>query len=447
MHILWSALSPEAASNNLHKALYVARRMLEPQLPPRAQSAFVQIRGDFVQLSADGEIQTDVKAFTEDAHFALAAQDADACVRALELYTDDLLPEDRYEDWAIPRREHLLALRLDVLICLSRLRAAEGNLNEAIDLAQVVIAADPLNEEVHRHLILLLAQNGQRHLALQHYKRLCVTLWDELELEPTEKTREMIQQVIKGGLPAPHSRAATLPASPEAKDSVLEAPPLLGRDAELARVEQLLDGLYEGSGGLVLVRGEDGIGKSSLAAAVASRTEHRGIPVTWVRGKRATDNRAVDLRYAASRAPMLLVVDDPDDHELAVQTVWDVLATSGDRPVVVFMTLQLDMEESRTRLDTLAADLAAIMPASTLPLYPLEDAAVALIVRKLLGARASPAVIDHVRAVAEGNPHYATETVLALLGRGALHRVNGRWTFGDLSASIARDSLRRPANR
>jgi hypothetical protein len=142
---------------------------------------------------------------------------------------------------------------------------------------------------------------------------------------------------------------------------------------------------------------------------------------------------------------MLLVVDDPDDHERAVQTVWDVLGTSGDRPVVVLMTLQLDAGGTTTGLDNLAIDLGAIMPASTLPLQPLEDAGVALIVRKLLGARASPAVIDHVRAVAEGNPHYAREVVLALLGRGALHRVNGRWTFDNLTAAIDRDSLRRPA--
>src|SRR5689334_14305895 len=49
---------------------------------------------------------------------------------------------------------------------------------------------------------------------------------------------------------------------------------LLGRDTELAQIERALD-----DGGLLLVSGEPGIGKSALLGAVAAQAEARGYRV------------------------------------------------------------------------------------------------------------------------------------------------------------------------
>jgi predicted ATPase len=51
---------------------------------------------------------------------------------------------------------------------------------------------------------------------------------------------------------------------------------LVGRDAELARAELLVDDSLRGRGSLLLLDGEAGIGKSVLAAAIAERARQRG---------------------------------------------------------------------------------------------------------------------------------------------------------------------------
>jgi DNA-binding CsgD family transcriptional regulator len=58
-------------------------------------------------------------------------------------------------------------------------------------------------------------------------------------------------------------------------------PQLFGREGEQARLRQLLDAAVGGSGGLVLIGGEAGIGKTALATSIAREAHSRGIPV-WV---------------------------------------------------------------------------------------------------------------------------------------------------------------------
>jgi len=58
-------------------------------------------------------------------------------------------------------------------------------------------------------------------------------------------------------------------------------PQLFGREGEQARLRQLLDAAVGGSGGLVLIGGEAGIGKTTLATSIAREAHGQGIPV-WV---------------------------------------------------------------------------------------------------------------------------------------------------------------------
>src|SRR6266536_1913611 len=57
----------------------------------------------------------------------------------------------------------------------------------------------------------------------------------------------------------------------------------VGRAAELGRLVGLLDEAVAGRGGVVLLAGEPGIGKTRLASEFARHAAHRGARVLWGR--------------------------------------------------------------------------------------------------------------------------------------------------------------------
>jgi len=435
MTVLWPSLSADAAANNLHKALYVIRHTLEPELRSRASSRYVRLRGEFVELTTDGEIQTDIKAFSDAAHWALATRDARACTEALRLYVGDLLPEDLYEEWTLTLRDQLRALRVDVLLLGSRLRGDEGNLEEAIALAQLAIAADPLNEDAHAHLVLLLAQKGQRHLALQHYRQYQANLRDELGVDPGERAVEVVKQVVGDQVPARPVVTAMARHRRMRRHSSLDPLPLFGRDTDVAKIERLIDALYKEEGGVVLVRGEGGIGKSAVVTAVASRASQAGTAVTWL-----TDDEIPVPETDRRVRKTLLIVDDPDEDY--VELVREFIVADPGR-VVALITVEAD-DESEAAARRLTDGLHGLKPVCRVTLEPLSDGAVELIVQAQLGAQMSPDVVDWLQELAQGNPHYVREGISALLGRSAVACVNGRWTFAGPPPDIERSNLRRP---
>src|SRR5262249_35108017 len=70
------------------------------------------------------------------------------------------------------------------------------------------------------------------------------------------------------------SRTRTLPP----------AVPLIGREREVQELRGALDAALGGSGRIVLVGGEPGIGKTRLATVLADEAESLGLPVWWGRG-------------------------------------------------------------------------------------------------------------------------------------------------------------------
>ena len=59
---------------------------------------------------------------------------------------------------------------------------------------------------------------------------------------------------------------------------------LLEREDELAVLEDVVDGAARGQGGLALVEGPAGVGKSALLSCAARAAQERGVVVLWARG-------------------------------------------------------------------------------------------------------------------------------------------------------------------
>jgi predicted ATPase len=102
MDVLWRDLAPAAAANNLHQAVHVARRALGADA--------IDVHDEVLSLTAD----VDVDALDAAAAEARRLKTPAAYRAALALYRGELLPENRYDDWAEARREELARLATEL---------------------------------------------------------------------------------------------------------------------------------------------------------------------------------------------------------------------------------------------------------------------------------------------------------------------------------------------
>src|SRR5215211_3616126 len=196
MDILWRDLDPEAAGNNLRKTLHVARRALEPSASDT--SRYLHTKDELLALRSPGSLRIDVDAFEAAATEAHRSQDHRSYHAAIELYAGDLLPEDRYEDWAAGRREQLREEYGALLVELARLHESRSEYMPAIDALRRLVANDPAHEEARRDLMRLYALAGHRHQSLRQYQQLREALRRELGAEPDAASQRLHQEILDG---------------------------------------------------------------------------------------------------------------------------------------------------------------------------------------------------------------------------------------------------------
>ena len=103
--LLWPERDPDAARNNLHQAIYAARRALD-SIGADGRSR-LELHEELITLCRHDPVEIDFVSFAEAAATARELGTAAAYRAALDAYGGELLPEDRYEDWADTRREEL----------------------------------------------------------------------------------------------------------------------------------------------------------------------------------------------------------------------------------------------------------------------------------------------------------------------------------------------------
>ncbi len=263
---LWPDLDPDSAANNLRVALHHARHGLEEAGAP--PGTFLLRDGDTLLLGPSEAVQVDVDLFTAAVARAWQSSDPAVAERAAGRYRGDLLPEDRYEEWAAARREALRASYLTVLARLSGLYEERRELSRAVATRERVLAVEPLDEAALAALMRLHARLGNPALALAHYARFAARLERELGAAPERETHELAAAIRAGHLaPAPIPASAPAPVVPGIAaaarlPAVVDI--LVGRARELAELSRLLAGSR-----LVTLTGPGGVGKTCLAVETA----------------------------------------------------------------------------------------------------------------------------------------------------------------------------------
>jgi DNA-binding SARP family transcriptional activator len=264
----------EQARLSLRQALFAIRQTLpiDPTL----------LDEDHVAFAAEA-VRVDVGEFEQGAR----SNDPHELERAAALYQGELLEGIRpgsaqFEEWLRTERDRLHELALEAF---AKLLAYQMNLEDAepaIQTALRLLSLDPLQEVTHRALMRLYARHGRRAAALRQYQ-LCVdVLQRELGVEPEEATKQVYRELLPQPSPRlavsqadslPHQRRRRL--RPHRRSRGVTAP-LIGRDAELDQLSQVLAKVCAGHGQAIALLGEAGVGKTRLITALREATARRG---------------------------------------------------------------------------------------------------------------------------------------------------------------------------
>ena len=271
IELLWPELNPQAALNNFHYALHVARRTLEPSAPANTASRYLHLRGDLLALCPDEPLLVDVEAFEGAAASARRSREPAAYRAALELYVGDLLPEDLYEEWTEEKRQELRQLYQALLLELAALHEEREKYGLAIEALRWAVAKEPTQEEAHLGLMRLYALCGQHQEAILQYQRLRQALGEELAEEPGAESRLLYKEIRAGRFPA---AAIPSPAAGRPSEELSGPSPNNNLPASLTSFVGREDALLEVKRALSMTRlltltGMGGAGKTRLALEAA----------------------------------------------------------------------------------------------------------------------------------------------------------------------------------
>jgi non-specific serine/threonine protein kinase len=258
MGLLWPDSGRRAASNSLRSTLHAARAILDPA----AGSRYLASEGDSLVLCPRGDLWVDVDAFEEAAVGARRSGVPAAHTAAINLYSGDLLPEDRYEEWAEGRRQELRQTWLSLHVELARAYEGRREYEKGIEVLQRALLEEPTNEQMHAGLMRLYAFSERRGEALAQYGRLCEVLSGKLGTEPSTTTRRLRDEIAAGRLPSTHL-SSTPPEEPsDATKHNLPAArsSFVGREREMLEVKRRLAMTR-----LLTITGAGGSGKTRLA--------------------------------------------------------------------------------------------------------------------------------------------------------------------------------------
>lgn len=187
---LWPGADPSAASGNVRKAAFHARRSL-------GCYDGILLAGGSVQLFPDQDVVVDAATFTATA--AQAHGHAEAARAAAALYSGDLLPDDLYAEWCRGERQRLRLMYIDMLT----IGEQWGRL----------VDVDPANERAHLEIMRAHLANGDRRGALRRYELMRTALRDELGVLPGEVSVELYERALEmqgRDAPTPGDRARAL---------------------------------------------------------------------------------------------------------------------------------------------------------------------------------------------------------------------------------------------
>jgi DNA-binding SARP family transcriptional activator len=165
--LLWPTLSATSGAANLRKAVHFARAAL-------GSAASIESRPTMLTLFPDDAVVVDALRFED-----LAAK---GDPKALDLYTGDLLPEDRYTPWVEDYRDRLRLLRVQLLRRLGHW--------------EQLLRVEPSDEPAFRHLMERALAVGDRAQVVRLFEQLRQRLRADLGVGPGHETIDLYRRAL-----------------------------------------------------------------------------------------------------------------------------------------------------------------------------------------------------------------------------------------------------------
>jgi DNA-binding SARP family transcriptional activator len=261
--LLWPESPIAQARKNLRNLLWSIRDLFGQEVVTGQES-----------LALGAQVSVDIALFTQAQREAQRREASgesafDSYQTMVALYQGSFLDgiaindAAEFETWVAMTREHFHEAHAHALRALCANYRAAGRWADVITLARTAVMADILQEPMYRVLMEAHARMGDRASALRQYETLRATLDRELGVAPLAETEQLRRDILDGRLqPAPTAPpAASLPAQ---STSYQSAAPFIGRDGEMAALDDLWATAQQGKALAVLITGEAGQGKSRL---------------------------------------------------------------------------------------------------------------------------------------------------------------------------------------
>jgi DNA-binding SARP family transcriptional activator/energy-coupling factor transporter ATP-binding protein EcfA2 len=345
---LWGEQPPATAAKTLQSHVKRLRRALEPGRARGAAGEVLVTRqpGYLLRVAPGALDAARFEELTAKAGGALADGAAPAAGlllrEALELWRGQAFEEFLDTDVGAAESDRLAELRLVALENRIEADLRLGRHRELVAELEGVVRDHPLRERLWAQLLLALYRSGRQADALLAYQRARSILVEELGIDPGAELRRLHAAVLDQdpGLDLPPTvGAAPARELPEALHAI--GPAFVGRITELAWLRAVWTRAAHGRGGIALVAGGRGMGKTRLAAEFAREVHDQGGWVLYGRCTQAENDPLQPFEQAIrgiGASLQALPAPSPEPSPAALsQELADLLASRFDRPVLLVL--------------------------------------------------------------------------------------------------------------
>jgi DNA-binding SARP family transcriptional activator/class 3 adenylate cyclase/tetratricopeptide (TPR) repeat protein len=234
--LLWDSSDETQARTSLRQSLTALRKSLGADL-----ASYLKADTDTVTLTPGG-IAVDAVEFEQMTAVTGNLEPAVAC------YGGDLLDgfhvkASPFEDWLRVERQRLRDLALDTMATLLEYQTESDEIGPAIDTAGRLIRLDPLQENIHRALMGLYANQGRDALALKQYRACRAVLQKELGVSPDPQTEKLYRRILQAR--RTHAASNQEDDWPDPQEPAPQSQPAPQTIAELRQATILFSGIAD----------------------------------------------------------------------------------------------------------------------------------------------------------------------------------------------------------